>query len=85
MRNINAGRANNQNSPGALVQPDLAIHRLIREGALHTRKTDGRLAFDKSELERGEANGDQKRGRSCPRKLPQAQTLEAILRENNCR
>jgi len=53
-----------------LARPDLAVHRLIRKGAPHPRKIGGHLAFDKSELERVAANGDQKRGRGRPRKLP---------------
>ena len=53
-----------------LARPDLAMHRLIRKGALHPRKIGGHLAFDKTELERVAANGDQKRGRGRPRKLP---------------
>ncbi len=52
-----------------LARPDLSIHRLIRKGALHPRKIGGRLAFDKSELERLAANGDQKRGRGRPKKF----------------
>ena len=52
-----------------LARPDLAMHRLIRKGALHPRKISGRLAFDKYELERVAANGDQKRERGRPRKF----------------
>jgi hypothetical protein len=52
-----------------LGRPDLAVHRLIRKGALHPRKIGGHLAFDKSELECVAANGDQKRGRGRPKKL----------------
>ena len=52
-----------------LARPDLAIHRLIRKGALHPRKISGHLAFDKKELEMVVANGDQKRGKGRPRKL----------------
>lgn len=52
-----------------LVRPDLAVHRLIRKGALHPKKIGGHLAFDKAELQRLAANGDQKRGRGRPRKL----------------
>ena len=49
-----------------LARPDLAIHRLIRKGALHPRKICGRLAFDKKELELVASVGDQKRGRGRP-------------------
>lgn len=52
-----------------LARPDLAMHRLIRKGALHPRKIGGRLVFAKDELERVAANGDQKRRRGRPRKL----------------
>jgi len=52
-----------------LARPDLAIHRLIRKGALHPRKISGHLAFDKKELEMVVANGDQRRGKGRPRKL----------------
>ena len=52
-----------------LARPDLAIHRLIRKGALHPKKISGHLAFDKTELDLVAANGDQKRGRGRPRKL----------------
>lgn len=41
-----------------LARPDLAVHRLIRKGALHPRKINGHLAFDKAELVRMAANGD---------------------------
>lgn len=51
-----------------LARPDLAIHRLIRKGALHPRKISGHLAFDKKELELVATNGDQKRSRGRPRK-----------------
>ena len=50
-------------------RPDLAIHRLIRKGALHPKKISGHLAFDIAELNSIAANGDQKRGRGRPRKL----------------
>jgi len=52
-----------------LARPDLAIHRLIRKGALHTKKISGHLAFDRKELGLLAANGDQKRGRGRPKKL----------------
>ena len=52
-----------------LARPDLAMHRLIRKGALHPKKISGHLAFDKKELELVVANGDQKRVRGRPRKL----------------
>lgn len=52
-----------------LARPDLAVHRLIRKGALHPKKISGHLAFDKAELDIVAANGDQKRGRGRPRKL----------------
>jgi hypothetical protein len=54
-----------------LTRPDLAMHRLIRKGALHPKKISGHLAFDKKELELVAANGDQKRERGRPKKLPQ--------------
>lgn len=52
-----------------LARPDLAIHRLIRKGALHPKKISGHLAFDIAELNSIAANGDQKRVRGRPRKL----------------
>jgi hypothetical protein len=52
-----------------LARPDLAIHRLIRKGALHPKKISGHLAFDKAELKIVAANGDQKRGRGRPKKI----------------
>ena len=52
-----------------LARPDLAIHRLIRKGALHPKKISGHLAFDKKELDILVANGDQKKGRGRPKKL----------------
>jgi hypothetical protein len=52
-----------------LARPDLAIHRLVRKGALHPRKICGRLAFDKKELELVAAVGDQKRGKGRPTKF----------------
>lgn len=52
-----------------LARPDLAIHRLIRKGALHPRKICGRLAFDRKELELIAAVGDEKRGRGRPREI----------------
>ncbi len=52
-----------------LSRPDLAIHRLIKKGALHPRKICGRLAFDKKELELVASVGDQKRDRGRPSKF----------------
>lgn len=52
-----------------LARPDLAVHRLIRKGALHPKKISGHLAFDKKELNLLAANGDQKRERGRPKKL----------------
>ena len=54
---------------GARQRPDLAIHRLIKKGALHPRKICGRLAFDKNELELVASVGDQKRERGRPNKF----------------
>ena len=51
-----------------IKRPDKAIHRLIDKGALHPKKISGRLAFDRTELERVVANGDHKRGRGRPKK-----------------
>ena len=51
-----------------LKRPDKAIHRLINKGALHPKKISGRLSFDRAELDRVLANGDQKKGRGRPRK-----------------
>jgi len=51
-----------------LARQDLAIHGLIRKGALHPKKISRHLAFDKAELEIVAANGDQKRGRGRQRK-----------------
>ena len=51
-----------------ISRPDLAIHRLIRKGALHPKKISGHLAFDRKELDMVVANGDQKRIRGRPRK-----------------
>jgi len=52
-----------------LARPDLAVHRLIRKGALHPKKISGHLAFDKKELNLLAANGDQKRERGRPNKI----------------
>ena len=52
-----------------ITRPDLAMHRLIRKGALHPKKICGHLVFDKTELDIVVANGDQKRGRGRPRKV----------------
>lgn len=52
-----------------LARPDLAIHRLIKKGALHPRKICGRLAFDIKELELVASVGDQKRERGRPNKF----------------
>ncbi len=52
-----------------LARPDLAMHRLIKKGALHPRKICGRLAFDKKELELVASVGDQKRDRGRPNKF----------------
>ncbi len=52
-----------------LARPDLAIHRLIRKGALHPKKISGHLAFDKKELDLIAENGDQKRERWRPKKI----------------
>jgi hypothetical protein len=52
-----------------LARPDLAMHRLIKKGALHPRKICGRLAFDKKELELVASIGDQKRERGRPNKF----------------
>ena len=52
-----------------LARPDLAMHRLIKKGALHPRKICGRLAFDKKELELVASVGDQKRERGRPSKF----------------
>ena len=52
-----------------LARPDLAMHRLIKKGALHPRKICGRLAFDKKELELVASVGDQKRERGRPYKF----------------
>ena len=51
-----------------IKRPDKAIHRIIRKGALHPKKISGRLLFDRAELDKVLANGDQKRGRGRPRK-----------------
>ena len=51
-----------------LARPDKAMYRLIKKGALHPKKIAGHFAFDKAELDRVAANGDQKRGRGRPRK-----------------
>ena len=52
-----------------LARPDLAMHRLIKKGALHPRKICGRLAFDKKELELVASVGDQRRERGRPNKF----------------
>ena len=52
-----------------LTRPDKAMYRLIAKGALHPKKIAGRFAFDKTELDRIAANGDQKRSRGRPRKI----------------
>ena len=58
-----------------LARPDKVIYRLVKKGALHPRKIAGRYAFDKAELDRLAANGDEKRGRGRPRTLGSAQIL----------
>ena len=50
-----------------LTRPRKAVHRLIKKGALHPKKISGRLCFDRAELDKVLANGDQKRGRGRPR------------------
>ena len=52
-----------------LARPDLAMHRLIKKGALHPRKICGRLAFDIKELKLVASVGDQKRDRGRPNKF----------------
>lgn len=52
-----------------LARPDLAIHRLVKKGALHPRKICGRLVFDKKELELVASVGDRKRERGRPTKF----------------
>ena len=52
-----------------LKRPDLAIHRLVKKGALHPIKILGRLAFHINELDIVAANGDHKRERGRPRKI----------------
>jgi len=52
-----------------LARPDLAMHRLVKKGALHPRKICGRLAFDKKELELVASVGDQKRETGRPNKF----------------
>ena len=52
-----------------LARPDLAMHRLVKKGALHPRKICGRLAFDIKELELVASVGDQKRERGRPNKF----------------
>lgn len=51
------------------ARPDLAIHRLIKKGALHPRKICGRLAFDIKELALIASVGDQKRERGRPQRF----------------
>ena len=46
---------------------DEAMYRLIKKGALHPKKTSGHFAFDKKELDKVSAQGDEKRGRGRPR------------------
>ena len=53
-----------------LARPEKAIYRLINKGALPTRKISGHFVFSKADLDRLLANGDQKRGRGRPRKMP---------------
>jgi hypothetical protein len=52
-----------------LARPDLAMHRLIRKGALHPKKIAGHLAFDKKELQVIAANGDRQRGKGRPKEF----------------
>jgi len=52
-----------------LARPDLAMHRLVKKGALHPRKICGRLAFDIKELQLVASVGDQKRERGRPSKF----------------
>ena len=41
-----------------LARSDLAIHRMIRKGALYPKKISGHLAFDRKELDQVVANVD---------------------------
>ncbi len=52
-----------------LVRPDLALRRLVAKGALHSKKINGRLAFDMKELELVASVGDRKRERGRPNKF----------------
>ena len=51
-----------------LARPDMALQRLIKKDALRPRKINGRLAFDKEELDRIVEKGDQFRRRGRPPK-----------------
>jgi len=51
-----------------LSRPDMALQRLIKKGALRPKKIGGHLAFDKEDLDRLVAKGDQVRRRGRPRK-----------------
>ena len=51
-----------------LARPDMALQRLIKKDALRPRKINGRLAFDKEELDRIVRKGDRFRRRGRPRK-----------------
>ncbi len=52
-----------------LARPDMALQRLIKKGVLRPKKIGGHLAFDKAELERVAASGDELRRRGRPKKL----------------
>jgi hypothetical protein len=51
-----------------LARPDMALQRLIKKDALRPKKINGRLAFDKAELDRVIEKGDHLRRRGRPRK-----------------
>ncbi|MCD6365390.1 MAG: hypothetical protein J7M14_05895 [Planctomycetes bacterium] len=50
-----------------LARPDMALQRLIKKGALRPKKIGGHLAFDKHDLDRLVAKGDQVRRPGRPR------------------
>ncbi len=55
-----------------LTRPEKAVYRLVNKGVLNPRKINGHFAFDKNELDRLLANGDQKPKRGRPRKYHSA-------------
>ena len=55
-----------------LTRPEKAVYRLVSKGVLNPRKINGHFSFDKKELDKLLANGDQKPRRGRPKKYHSA-------------